>query len=127
MRPTWSSCGVRRTDVPTFIRCHLNAFDYFVGVPRRCLYDNAKVVVLERDGRLAVHPKAHRRGQRVTLPGQWEGLVNGETRPKCDALAVQMPAQQMERHLLDIYELVAVGGVRRSLCIRRAGTRRHWV
>ena len=40
---------VRRADVPTFIRCHLNAFEYFGGVPRRCLYDNAKVVVLERD------------------------------------------------------------------------------
>lgn len=40
---------VRRADVRTFIRCHLNAFEYFGGVPRRCLYDNAKVVVLERD------------------------------------------------------------------------------
>ena len=40
---------VRRADVPTLIRCHLNAFDYFGGVPRRCLYDNAKVVVIERD------------------------------------------------------------------------------
>ena len=40
---------VRRTDVATFIRCHLNAFEYFGGVPRRCLYDNAKVVVLGRD------------------------------------------------------------------------------
>ena len=40
---------VRRADVATFIRCHLNAFEYFGGVPRRCLYDNAKVVVIERD------------------------------------------------------------------------------
>ena len=40
---------VRRADVATFIRCHLNAFDYFGGVPSRCLYDNAKVVVLGRD------------------------------------------------------------------------------
>ena len=24
---------VRRADVPTFIRCHLKAFDYFGGVP----------------------------------------------------------------------------------------------
>ena len=37
---------VRRADEATFIRCHLNAFDYFGGVPRRCLYDNAKVVVI---------------------------------------------------------------------------------
>ena len=40
---------VRRADVATFMRCHVNAFHYFGGVPRRCLYDNAKVVVLGRD------------------------------------------------------------------------------
>jgi transposase len=39
---------IRRADVATFIRCHLNAFRVFGGVPERCLYDNAKVVVLER-------------------------------------------------------------------------------
>ena len=38
-----------RADVATFMRCHVNAFEYFGGVPRRCLYDNAKVVVLGRD------------------------------------------------------------------------------
>ena len=40
---------VRRADVATFITCHLNAFEYFGGVRKRCLYDNAKVVVLGRD------------------------------------------------------------------------------
>ena len=40
---------VRRADVPTFMGCHLRAFEYFGGVPRRCLYDKAKVVVLGRD------------------------------------------------------------------------------
>ena len=40
---------VRRADVATFIRCHLNAFEYFGEVPSRCLYDNAKVVVIGRD------------------------------------------------------------------------------
>ena len=39
---------IRRADVATFMRCHLNAFHAFGGVPERCLYDNAKVVVLER-------------------------------------------------------------------------------
>ena len=33
----------------SFIQCHVNAFEYFGGVPRRCLYDNAKVVTLGRD------------------------------------------------------------------------------
>ena len=40
---------VRRADVASFIQCHVNAFEYFGGVPRRCLYDNAKVVILGRD------------------------------------------------------------------------------
>jgi len=39
---------VRRADVATFIRCHLNALSE-LGIPRRCLYDNAKTVVLRND------------------------------------------------------------------------------
>src|SRR5215212_3182862 len=38
-----------KADVATFIRCHLEAFERLGGIPRRCLYDNAKVVVLGRD------------------------------------------------------------------------------
>lgn len=40
---------IRRADVASFIRCHLNAFERFGGIPRTCLYDNTKVVVLGRD------------------------------------------------------------------------------
>ena len=40
---------VRRTDTASFIQCHVNAFEHFGGVPRRCLCDNAKVVTLGRD------------------------------------------------------------------------------
>ena len=40
---------VRRADTASFIQCHVNAFEHFGGVPRRCLYDNAKVVTLGRD------------------------------------------------------------------------------
>ncbi len=40
---------VRRADTASFIQCHVNAFEYFGGVPRRGLYDNAKVVTLGRD------------------------------------------------------------------------------
>ena len=31
---------VRRADTAAFIQCHVNAFEYLGGVPRRCLYDN---------------------------------------------------------------------------------------
>ena len=40
---------VRRADTAAFIQCHVNAFEYLGGVPRRCLYDNAKVITLGRD------------------------------------------------------------------------------
>ena len=40
---------VRRADTATFIQCHVNAFEYLGGVPRRCLYDNAKVITLGWD------------------------------------------------------------------------------
>lgn len=40
---------VARADEAAFLRCHLNAFAAFGGIPRTCLYDNTKLVVLERD------------------------------------------------------------------------------
>ena len=40
---------VRKADTAAFIQCHVNAFEYLRGVPRRCLYDNAKVITLGRD------------------------------------------------------------------------------
>ncbi len=40
---------IARADLGSFLRCHWNALSYFGGVPERCLYDNAKVVVLGRD------------------------------------------------------------------------------
>ena len=49
----WSrACYVelaRQADTAAFIQCHVNAFQYLGGVPRRCLYDNAKVITLGRD------------------------------------------------------------------------------
>ena len=40
---------VRKADTAAFIQCHVNAFKYLGGVPRRCLYDNAKGFTLGRD------------------------------------------------------------------------------
>lgn len=40
---------VEHQDLASFVRCHLNAFSVFGGVPAECLYDNTKVVVLGRD------------------------------------------------------------------------------
>ncbi|ADD67543.1 Integrase catalytic region [Denitrovibrio acetiphilus DSM 12809] len=35
--------------VDTFVNCHIKAFNYFGGVPKEILYDNAKAVVIQRD------------------------------------------------------------------------------
>ena len=40
---------VRRADTAAFIQCHVNSLDCLCGVPRRCFYDNAKVVTLGLD------------------------------------------------------------------------------
>jgi transposase len=41
----------------TLLRCHVNCFEWFGGVPRRVLYDNMKTVVIERN---AYGPRQHR-------------------------------------------------------------------
>jgi len=43
---------IKAADLATFMRCHINAFEHFGVVPRKCLYDNAKVVVLGRTEQL---------------------------------------------------------------------------
>ena len=35
--------------IDTLVACHINAFEFFGGVPREVLYDNMKTVVIERD------------------------------------------------------------------------------
>ena len=43
---------IKRCDLPTFLDCHINAFDFFGGVPAQILYDRMKNVYV---GRLAGH------------------------------------------------------------------------
>ncbi len=55
----WSRASYLRftisADTTWFIRCHLHAFAYLGGVPKRLLYDNLKSVVLWRDAEDVVH------------------------------------------------------------------------
>jgi transposase len=55
----WSRASYLRfticADTTWFIRCHLHAFAYLGGVPKRLLYDNLKSVVLRRDAGDVVH------------------------------------------------------------------------
>ena len=59
-----------------------------------------------------MHPRAQQAGQRFILPGQWQGLPKGNGRPLREAVAVQIPAGEVERRSLDVYELAALGGAR---------------
>ena len=68
------------------------------------------VEVWAGDERIAVHPRSQKPGQRLILPGQWQGLPRGDGRPKPEAMAVQIPAGEVERRSLGVYELAAVGG-----------------
>jgi transposase len=45
---------IQHCDLPTFLDCHIRAFDYFGGVPNEILYDRMKNVYI---GRLAGRPK----------------------------------------------------------------------
>jgi transposase len=55
----WSRASYVRfttsSDTTWFIRCHLHAFAYLGGVPKRLLYDNLKSVVERRDADGAIH------------------------------------------------------------------------
>ena len=62
--------------------------------------------------RVAMHPRAIGRGQRLNVPGQWKGLPTGDGGPKREALAFQVAGVEVERRPLDVYEAVATGGQR---------------
>ncbi|GAB4224292.1 MAG: IS21-like element IS100 family transposase [Gammaproteobacteria bacterium] len=50
--------------LPTLLRCHEQAFDYFGGVPHNILYDNMKTVISQRD--------AYGEGQHRLHAGFWD-------------------------------------------------------
>lgn len=62
--------------------------------------------------RIAVHPKSIKPGQRLTLPGQWDGLPQGDQRRKKKAQAVKVTTVEVEQRSLAVYESVAVAGDR---------------
>ena len=77
---------VRQADAASFIQCHANAFEYCGGVPRRCLYGNAKVVILGRnqDGRSEWNRRmlgfALRVGFEIRLCGPYRHRAKGRSR-----------------------------------------------
>ncbi len=61
------------------------------------------------DRRLGIFPRATHPGQRFVAPGQWASLKQLEERPRREPLAVQVPAVEVERRSLGVYEAVAEG------------------
>jgi hypothetical protein len=68
------------------------------------------VEVFSGEERIAVHPRAREARKRLPIPGQWAGLPSGDGRARREALAVQVPAVEVERRPLELYDAQA-GGV----------------
>jgi len=60
--------------IETLVACHVNAFEFFDGVPVEALYDNVKTVVLERDG--------HGPGQHRFHPTLWDMAKHYNFQPR---------------------------------------------
>lgn len=68
------------------------------------------VEVFSGEERIAVHPRAREARKRLPIPGQWAGLPSGDGRARREALAVQVPAVEVEHRPLELYDALA-GGV----------------
>ena len=64
------------------------------------------------DERITVNPRGQAAGQRFILRGQWSGLPRRDSRPRREAVAVQVPVGNVQPRSLEVYELAALGGVR---------------
>lgn len=65
------------------------------------------VEIWSGEQRLAVHARSWMRGKRFPVPGQWAGLPLGDAPRAKEALAVQVPAPEVERRSLAVYEVAA--------------------
>lgn len=67
------------------------------------------VEIWDGEQRLALHPRSETKGERLILPGQWDGLPTGANRPQPRAVAVRVDAGQVEQRSLAVYEQLAGG------------------
>jgi len=65
------------------------------------------VSIVSGQERLALHPRAQRRGQRLTVPGQWRGLPLGNEKRHRSPLAFQAEQIEVEQRSLWEYATVA--------------------
>jgi len=65
------------------------------------------VSIFSGQQRLALHPRAQRRGQRLTVPGQWRGLPLGDEKRHRSPVAFQVEQMEVEQRSLWDYAAVA--------------------
>lgn len=92
-------------------------WDYgWYGVPVK--YAGSKVTLNCIDGiveichkgqRLAVHPRATRRGERRVHPEQWKGIEMGDPRPRRNPVAIMLPTVEVEQRSLAAYAALVAG------------------
>jgi hypothetical protein len=62
--------------------------------------DGDMVSIFSGKERLALHPRAQRRGQRLTIPGQWQDLPLGNEKRRRSPLAFQVGQIEVEQRSL---------------------------
>jgi transposase len=103
---------VRRADLPTFLGCHVRAFEALGGLPRRCLYDNTKLVVLSRDAA----------GEPIFTPGFLDFSPRVGFEPRlCQPYRPQTKGAGRERDQVRPGHLLARRSLRRRGRAERAG------
>jgi len=68
--------------------------------------DGDMVSIFSGEKRLSLHPRAHRAGQRQTVPGQWEGLPMGDEKRRRTPVAFQVAVVEVEQRSLREYATV---------------------
>lgn len=93
----------------TLKECHINAFEYFGGVPEQVLYDNMKTVVLGRD--------VYGEGLHRFHPGLWDMAKHYQFTPKlCRPYRAQTKGkvERFNRYLRNSFYYPLVGKLKQS-------------
>jgi len=69
--------------------------------------DGDMVSIFSGQERLALHPRAQRRGLRLTLPGQWKGLPLDDEKRRRSPVAFHVEQMEVEQRSLWGYAAVA--------------------
>jgi len=108
---------------PSFLRGHVDAFDFFGGIPRQVLYDNLKSACIERQGRTArfndsLLQMASHYGFEPVLANPGRGNEKGRVERTVRYVRTSFFAARSFRDIRDLNEQA------RTWCLEVAGARR---